>query len=803
MKTNAWKVASFCGLMMLLGASISLAQNGVISIYKVGGLVSGTTVRAGENIRFLMRFNNNTGQKCDVSNGYKLSSPDGATWDSTTIDSIGPIVDGEAKYFRPYFDVAFAFGAGSTDGMGEDTVGMIGAGTGTKPAKQMPNGFNDSVYAITAWFNGDKSSAGKHICIDTSFYGQSGTWVWVGRDLTNYYPLLQGLTPSQPYSDGLPGTRLGSGYCFDLYAPMLVLSETELTFTVQEGAGDPPPQPFDVTSTGDALGEHLSFSLFEASPWLNKSPSSGTTPRNVQVSINAAGLGAGTYTDSIRVESSGAGNSPLYLRVILTVTSPAPTIAVNKSSFSFVGLQGGSDPAPQTFIVKNTGGGTLHWTLNHVQPWLNLVPASGIDSAQVSVSVSLIGLLTGEFSDTIEVSDPTATNDPIKIPVRLSIGSSLPRIVVDSAVNHILLQSGSSMDFSRRVYVRNGGVGTLTFTISETSDRIKSVAPSSGTAPESVTVTYKLGGGSNYTYHDTIWVSSPEAVNSPYPVEFLTRILDTPSVISLSRDTVDLTTYLCSQGPNSPLPHEYFRVLNAGGGDPMFVDLLFESDLFTLSETSGEAPALFDMQATYPDLPAGVYYDTVLVTTEWAFNSPQRLIVRYERSAGTQWEIKLARDTFVVARQEQTGPALLAFDITNRYPGCMPWSIDEDVPWLNPVTTSGVNPSLFKGLIVTDGLVLGEYKDSMFIIANNASNSPKRVLLTVDMWRYHGDCNWNGFVDVVDLSWLIRYLTTGEPMPRPEYAVGDVTCDGMVDLVDLSTLIAYITGKNAYLCGNP
>ncbi len=803
MSTLAGKVSVLCAVVLLVAVATAAAQDGIISVYKVDGYVGGTAVRAGTDLRFLMRFNNNTGQKCDVSNGYKLSSPDGAVWDSTTIDSIGPIVEGESRYFSKYFDIAYAFFEYSCDGVGEDTVGMIGAGTGTKPVRQMPIGFNDSVYTITVWFDGDKSSAGKHICIDTTFYGIAGTWVWVGKDLTKYYPALQGLTPSHPYSEGLSGTRLGSGYCFELYVPMISVSESQLTFTIQEGTGNPPNQTFNVASAGDTLGDHLSFNLLESASWINKTPISGTTPRNVQVSINATGLSAATYTDSIRVESPEAENSPLYVRVILHVTAPAPTIAVNKSSFSFVGLEGGSDPAAQSFIVKNIGGGALNWTLGHAQPWLNLSPSSGIDSTQVSVSVSLIGLVTGEYFDTIVVSDPTATNDPVTIPVKLSVGSSLPTIAVDSAINHIIRQSGTSMYFSRTVYVRNGGVGALTYSASENSLRIQSVVPVAGSAPESLQVNFKVGGGSNVTYRDTVWLTSPEAVNSPYPVIFLTRIVDTPSVISLSRDTVNLITYLCSQGPDSVLPFESFFVSNVGAGDPMIVNLVAESDLFTVPPDSQEATALFTVQATYPDLPAGVYYDTILVASEWAMNSPQKVIVRYERSAGTQWHIQIPYDSVIVYGQEHTGSAAFRFRITNQYPGCMSWAVDEEIPWVTPQENNGTAPEWFVGLVDIDGLVLGQYKDSMYFVVPGASNSPRKLVVIAKVWRLHGDCDWNGVVDFIDLTWLISYLTTGHPLPRPEYEVGDVTCDGIVDLLDLSTMVYYLTIHGSYLCGNP
>jgi hypothetical protein len=370
-------------------------------------------------------------------------------------------------------------------------------------------------------------------------------------------------------------------------------------------------------------------------------------------------------------------------------------------------------------------------------------------------------------------------------------------------VNHVLQIAGGSETFSRSVYVRNGGVGALTFSVSENSSRIMSLSPTSGAAPESVQVNFKLGGGNNITYTDTVWVTSPEAVNSPYPVVFLTRIVDAPQVISVSHDTLSFITYLCTQGPDSLLPQGSFFVYNAGGSNPMTVDLAFESDLFTISSNSQEATAYFTVQAAYPSLPAGVYYDTILVTSEWAINSPQRVIVRYERSAGTQWYINMPYDSVTVYGQEHTGPEPVRFRIANQYPGCMPWTVDEEIPWFEPLTSSGNAPDRFLGLVDIDALTLGTYRDSMYIVVPGATNSPRKLVVVTKVWRFHGDMNWSGLVDPVDLTFMVSYLTSGLPLPRPVYQVADVSCDDFVDLVDLSTLVAYLTGAPTYLCGNP
>jgi PKD repeat protein len=197
-------------LFLIVNGQVQVkAQSGVVSISKLDGLYKGDSVRAGKNLRFIINYNNQTGGRCNVSNGFKLSSPDGAEWDSTTIDSIGPIVEGEARYFNPYFDVACQYRRYGCDGHGADTVSFLGAGSYSNSKRMLPSSWNDSVFSITAWFS-NKNAAGKHICIDSTFFLPGGAWKWVSPALVVYYPQWQGLGLNQTF---VPG----SGYCFYIY----------------------------------------------------------------------------------------------------------------------------------------------------------------------------------------------------------------------------------------------------------------------------------------------------------------------------------------------------------------------------------------------------------------------------------------------------------------------------------------------------------------------------------------------------------------------------------------------------------
>lgn len=805
MRQFSGRAIAWCTLLLLVTASIASADQGVVSIEKLGGQYSGTAVTAGADVRFLIRFQNSTGEKCDISNGYKLSSPDGAVWDSTRIKGLGSIVGGKPSWFAPFFNVVFAFQKASADGHGEDTVSCLAAGDPTDPTLQMPSTWDDSVYAITAYFDGNKASSGKHICIDTAFFQPGGTWSWVGQSLATYYPVFQGLTPAQPYSDGNPGTRLGSGYCFLIYAPQLGLNPPQLNFVCQAAGLPPANQTFQVTSTGDSLGDPQTFSLIENSPWILKSPTGGTTPKQITVSINQTGLAPGSYLDSIQVQSATAVNSPQWERISLTVTSPPPTIALNKTSISFVGVTGGSNPASQTFVITNSGGSSLNWSLGHTSTWLGLNPTSGVDSATVTVSANITGLLAGTYSDTIIISDPLATNSPQKVAVTLTLGSNLPFIAVDSAVNHVIVKIGTGMPAPRTIYIRNGGVGTLTFTLSENSVRLWSESPMSGTAPESVAVSFKLAGYPDGTQlYDTLWVNSPEATNSPYPVVFSFLFVTNPAVIQPTKDTITFTTYECSSGLGGALLEDSIQVYNTGGNDPLDVSVIAHSTLAQISPLSGEAPFQINFQAANINPPLGTYYDTVLLTAVNAINSPRPVIIKYNRLAGShQPQIVMAKDSFTISRQEQTGNVSISSTINNFYPGCMPWTITNSIPWFTPSKTSGNVPSVVNGLIDVDGLTRGTYRDTFEVVAPTASNSPKLIPITLKIWRLHGDVNWDGRIDVLDLTRLTSYLTTGNNPPLPEYIVGDMNCSGVVDLADLTAMVAYLLGNLPNICGNP
>ena len=216
-------------------------------------------------------------------------------------------------------------------------------------------------------------------------------------------------------------------------APVLVVDPTTLSFTAPEGS-DPPTQPVTVTNAGP-IGSTLNWTATVNETWLSVLPDNGSltggASENFTVTVTSSGLAPGTYTDDITVTAPGAIGSPKVIPVTLTVIDPdvpVAAIGLNKSSLKFT--KSGSPPPDMYFTVENVGdaGSTLHWMADiaPAAPWLTVSPMSGslrpVDGpTQLTVSVDCTGLALGDYSTTITIMDPAASNTPQDVHVDLTI----------------------------------------------------------------------------------------------------------------------------------------------------------------------------------------------------------------------------------------------------------------------------------------------------------------------------------------------------------------------------------------------
>jgi Big-like domain-containing protein/BACON domain-containing protein len=104
-------------------------------------------------------------------------------------------------------------------------------------------------------------------------------------------------------------------------SPAIGVSPTSLSFTAQQGGGNPTPQTVTVNNTG---GGTLTWSVSQDVPWLSHTPDTGTGRGTVTISVTTGTLTADTYHGVVTLSALGA--SAVQVPVTFTVTS-APVVS--------------------------------------------------------------------------------------------------------------------------------------------------------------------------------------------------------------------------------------------------------------------------------------------------------------------------------------------------------------------------------------------------------------------------------------------------------------------------------------------
>jgi len=183
------------------------------------------------------------------------------------------------------------------------------------------------------------------------------------------------------------------------------------------------PKAFDVFNSG---GGTLSYTIGDDVGWLICTPESGTSTRErdtITVMYNTSGLEPGSYSAMITVSAPNVTNSPQHVHVSLTVRAQPATIGCQPDSLSNACDQR-EDARSQSFEVWNTGGGTLSYAIADDADWLSCTPSGGISIGEhdtVIVNYDTSVLEAGDYSATITVSDPNATNTPQTIDVSITV----------------------------------------------------------------------------------------------------------------------------------------------------------------------------------------------------------------------------------------------------------------------------------------------------------------------------------------------------------------------------------------------
>jgi pimeloyl-ACP methyl ester carboxylesterase len=178
--------------------------------------------------------------------------------------------------------------------------------------------------------------------------------------------------------------------------PVLLVAPLNLSFTAVAGGGSPPPASIQISNTG---GGTVNWIATSSQSWLIISPTSGSAPAEIAVTVNPTGLVAGNYSAIITVAATGASNSPQNIAVALTI-SPAQVVI---SSLTF---------NPGSLIGPGSSTGTV--TLSGPAPNGGATATLSSDNPAVQVPATMnvaAGQTSGTFTATVSAvsNETTAT----------------------------------------------------------------------------------------------------------------------------------------------------------------------------------------------------------------------------------------------------------------------------------------------------------------------------------------------------------------------------------------------------------
>ncbi len=302
--------------------------------------------------------------------------------------------------------------------------------------------------------------------------------------------------------------------------PLIQAPATGPTFTYQINGTPPAPQSVQITSSTTGLNIATGLSPNNNGPsFLEVTPTSGTTPQSLSLSVNPtvlATLGPGTYTETVTLTGSGAGNSPQSFIVTLTVSSN-PTLIGSVQALNFNYQVGQTAPSNQTVTVTSSGA-PLNYQVavstTNCTGFLKATPATGSTFGtqnQVVVSVNPQGITPQVCSGDVTLTVPGSTSAPLVIPVTFNVSNSALLSVSQPAIN-VTAIAGATASTVQTISVTSTNNTALAFSATATTSPAGlpwlGVTPNSGNTPNNLQVMINptsLGVG---TYTGSITVSS-------------------------------------------------------------------------------------------------------------------------------------------------------------------------------------------------------------------------------------------------------------------------------------------------------
>jgi hypothetical protein len=492
--------------------------------------------------------------------------------------------------------------------------------------------------------------------------------------------------------------------------PTLTVTPGSLTFAYQIGSTPPMAQTLSVSGVASTYTAAAS-----GGAWLSVSPTSGGTSGTETVSVNTAGLAAGTYSGTVTITANGSTGSPVTVPVTLNVTVAPPTLTVSPSSLTFAYQIGGTPPMAQTLTIS--GAATTYTAGASGGTWLSVSPASGGTSGTANVSVNTAGLAAGTYSGAVTISANGSTGSPVTVPVTLNVTPAPPTLTVTPSSLTFAYQIGGTLPASQTLSI--AGVAT-TYTAVASGGTWLSVSPASGGTSGTANVSVNTAGLAAGTYSGAVTITAAGSIGSPATVPVTVNVTPPPPTLTVTPTSL---TFSYQTGGAAPAAQS----LAISGGSFNYTAVVSGGTWLSVSPAGGTAPGSVSVTVDTTGLAAGAYSGSVTITAPGTVNGSQVVPVNLTVTSP--------------APSLQVTPTTLSFSYATGTPVPLPYVLSvassgtavsytaaaSGGSWLSVAPAGGATPGAVFVSVNPADLAIGTYNALITVTSSSSPSSTQTV----------------------------------------------------------------------------
>ena len=400
--------------------------------------------------------------------------------------------------------------------------------------------------------------------------------------------------------------------------PLIGLNSPPVPFAFRVGLAPPAPQPVEIDVSRGNLPYSATVVLSPGQNWLTVSPDLGTLPMVLALAVDATGLVTGTYSGQVRIDSTGAANTPLIFPVTLSVAANG-LLVPSQGQLDFNYQIGLATPTPQTLGI-GTAGGDATFTIRTVTNfcgtnWLSVTPSSGSTPAKVKVSINPQGLTTPTLCQgRLDLINQTGIQT--LIPVNLTVSNDplmnvSPALFTFSGAANGVAPPGQTLQLAS-TDVNNPLFYAASVSTSLGGNWLSINSGASGQTPGSIQLLVNQGSLAAGTYSGLVEIRPTGLPPVRIPVTLIVS-----SNVSLGVLPPSLS--FAAAAGTSPAP-QLLNVTSQGGPLTFSLSAQSSTNWLSVSPTSGTTPGQLVVSADTTGLAPGTYDASVTIASSQASN---------------------------------------------------------------------------------------------------------------------------------------------------------------------------------------